>query len=784
MGRIDQAAWSEPLNRRETEILRLISSGLSNREIAQKLHLSPETIKWYNKQIFGKLGANSRTEAVAIAGENHLLTQESSNPDLSVATAEHNLPAQWTSFVGRKAEIFEIKALLRVARLVTLSGPGGTGKTRLALQVGHALVSAYQHGVWFVELASLSEPALVANAIAQTLRIATMGEEPLAEVLKRSLARKNLLLILDNFEHLLPAAPLVTELLSAAPQLNILVTSRERLHVYGEQEYAVNPLSVPDPHLTGTTTSQWLDYDAVNLFVQRARAARSGFSPDESQSSDIVHVCQRLDGLPLALELAASQIKYSDLATLTQRLQDSLGTLTSGPRDLPARQRTLRNTIEWSYNLLDEDEKRLFARLSIFSGGAKLEMIERVCRDNLEDKTSERLESLVDKNLVFHRDNPPGEIRFLMLETIREYALECLISKGEFELIHQRHAAEYVGLAENAEVELSGPRQGYWYMRLRAEQDNLRAVLAWSLEGKSVEAGMRIISALQPYWYYTGAAQEGLRWCNQAIESSETAALHRVAGVYRCAGEMCYSLGDVKRGAGYHRQALELYRKLGDRRFTAYALIYLGCFAYAQVEPDVIAACISQCLEGISILGDLIDPAGQARGWNILGEIYRFAGDYEAANHAYEEALSLALACGDRLREAIQYENLGYIAYHNQDYQEALGLGLKAIQTLPEPNNDYGLAAMIAVLAGPLQALGAAHLAAIVLGAALTSLGNLGMTHQVGDQPEVDHFLLVTRQDLGEEAFQRAWEEGQGLLLQQVVELVLAYHEQGEEPAL
>ncbi len=356
MSRIDQAAWSESLNRRETEILRLISSGLSNREIAQQLHLSPETIKWYNKQIFGKLGVDSRTEAVAKAGEQLLRTEETPNPGLLAANHRHNLPAQWTSFVGRKAEIFEIKALLRVARLVTLSGPGGTGKTRLALQVAHEVVGAYQHGVWLVELAPLSDPSLVANAIAQTLRIVTMGEEPLAEVLKRSLARKDLLLILDNFEHLLPAAPLVTELLSAAPRLNILATSRERLHVYGEQEYAVNPLSIPDAHSTGTT-SQWLEYDAVNLFVQRARAARSNFSTDESQTSDIVHICQRLDGLPLALELAASQVKYADLATLTQRLQDSLGTLTSGPRDLPARQRTLRNTIEWSYNLLDEDEK-------------------------------------------------------------------------------------------------------------------------------------------------------------------------------------------------------------------------------------------------------------------------------------------------------------------------------------------------------------------------------------------------------------------------------------------
>lgn len=781
MSSIDQAAWSEPLNRRETEILRLISGGLSNREIAQKLHLSPETIKWYNKQIFVKLGVDSRTEAVAIAGEHHLLTNESSNPELLATNTEHNLPAQWTSFVGRKAEVFEIKALLRVARLVTLSGPGGTGKTRLALQVGRELVSVYQHGVWLVELASLSEPALVANAIAQALRIATMGEEPLSEVLKHSLARKNLPLILDNFEHLLPAAPLVTELLSAVPQLHILVTSRERLHVYGEQEYTVDPLRVPDPHLTGTT-SQWLEYDAVNLFVQRARAARSGLPIDNSQVGDIVRICQRLDGLPLALELAASQVKFVDLATLTQRLQDSLATLTSGPRDLPARQRTLRNTIEWSYNLLQEDERRLFSRLAIFSGGATLEMIERICVDSPQDHTGYTLESLLDKNLVFQRENPPGELRFLMLETIREFALERLASSGGLEHIRQRHAAAYVDLAENAEPELSGPEQGYWYMRLRAERDNLRSALAWSFEGHPPDIGMRIISALQLYWFYTGAAIEGLSWYALALDHSEDAPPHLLAGVYRCAGELYYSKGDVQQAVISLQQALERYSQLGDARNSARALIYLGY--RASVNPEVREECVAQCLEGITILRELNDAAGQAKGWNILGEIYRNGGDFEAAKHAYEQALSLALACGDRLREAIQYENLGYIAYHNQDYQDALGLGLKAIKTLPEQNNDYGLAAMIAVLAGPLQALGASRLAAIVLGAALTSLGNLGMTHQVSDQPEVNHYLVVTRQDLGEQAFRRAWEQGQGLMLQRVVELVHAYRAQEEDPFL
>ena len=775
---MDQAAWNEPLNLREIEILMLISTGLSNREIAQKLHLSPETVKWYNKQIFGKLGVNSRTAAVARAGDYRLLTEESPPPVETAEHAGHNLPAQWTSFVGRQAEIAEIKGLLRAERLVTLSGPGGTGKTRLALQVARELVGAYRQGVWFVELASLSEPSLVANAIAQTLRIVTLGDDPLSEILKRSLARKHLLLILDNFEHLLEAALLVTELLSAASQLSILATSRERLHVYGEQEFAVNPLRVPDLHHR-MAISQWLEYDAVNLFVQRARVARPGLTADEAQASAIVQICQRLDGLPLALELAASQVKYASPVLLAERLQESLASLPDGPRDLPARQRTLRNTIEWSYNLLDEAEKRLFARLSIFSGGATLETIERVCADSLGEKIGDRLVSLVDKNLVSHRENPPGELRFSMLETIREYAQDCLISSGEAEQVRLRHVANCVDLVEKAEAELRGNTQGYWYMRLRVEQDNLREVLSWSLGGNSIEAGMRIVSALQLYWYYNGAAREGRRWCDHALENAQAAPPYLVAGVYRCAGDMHFSSGDAQRAGKYHRKALELYRQLGDKRNTATAQICLSLDAF--VNSDEYEGGIAQCLEGIAILHDLNDLYGQARGWNILGEIYRLSNDYTAAKEAYEEALSLALECGDRIRESIQYENLGYIAYHSQEYRPAFEFALKAIQTLPEQNNEYGLATEMASLAGPLAASGAPRLAAIILGASLTSLENMGIYYQLGDQPEIEHYLQITRRKLGDEAYQRAWEVGQGLTLGQAFDLALTYRETGED---
>jgi predicted ATPase/DNA-binding CsgD family transcriptional regulator len=778
MSELDQSAWYEPLIPREIEILELISTGLSNREIAQRLHLSPETVKWYNKQIFNKLGVESRTQAVVKARDHRLLIGDLPSSDEPPPPARHNLPAQWTSFVGRQTEIAEIKVLLREQRLVTLTGPGGTGKTRLALQAGRELVDVYRHGVWLVELAPLGDPALLPNAIAQALRLATQGGESLSEILNRSLARRHLLLILDNFEHLLEAAPLATELLSAAPQLSILTTSRERLHLYGEHEYAVNPLPVLDTHLD-TVPNSWQGSDAVELFIRRARAARPGFVPDDDQARAIIRICQRLDGLPLALELAASQVKYFAPTVLAERLQNSLASLAGGPRDLPSRQRTLYGAIEWSFDLLDEDAKRMFTRLSIFSGGATLETIERVCGDNLVGRVDKILVSLVDKNLVYHRESPPGETRYSLLETIRQYAQERLASGDEVTLIRQRHADHYVALAEKAQAELSGPQQGYWYRRLRLEQDNLRAVLSQSLAGKDIAAGFRIISALQLYWFYTGAAREGSRWCELAIEKAESAPDHLLAGVYRCAGEMYISLGDAHRSRESHCTALELYRRLGDKRNTALAQIYQSDFAL--VAPDVRVECIALCLEGITTLHDLNDLAGEARGWNILGEIYRFSNDDRAAEHAYREALSLALKCGDRVRESIQYENLGYLAFHSREYQRAFELSVRAIETLPEQNNEYGLATEMAGLAGPLTAMGAHRLAAMILGASLTSLGNMGIEHQLGDREVIDGYLQRTRQALGDEAFQRLWEAGQGLTLAQAFELALAYRNKGKD---
>ena len=360
----------EPLTERELEVLRLIAEGLSNREIAQKLVVALGTVKWYTKQIYSKLGVHSRGQALACAREAGLLDRPSGAPASAATAPQNNLPAQVTSFIGREREIAEVKRLLATTRLLTLTGPPGTGKTRLGLQVAAQVLDRFVNGVFFVDLAPISDPLLVPSTIAQVLGVREAGDQPMLETLQIHLHGKRLLLLLDNFEQIIEVAPLVGELLSASPRLKALVTSREPLHIYGEQEYPVPPLALPDLEC-GEPLRALSQYEAVELFIQRARAVRPDFTATDGDAAAIAEICVRLDGLPLAIELAAARSRLLSPEIMRRRLESRLGTLTDGPRDLPARLRTLRGAIDWSYDLLDEDEKTLFARLAVVQGDAR-----------------------------------------------------------------------------------------------------------------------------------------------------------------------------------------------------------------------------------------------------------------------------------------------------------------------------------------------------------------------------------------------------------------------------
>src|SRR5215204_6275239 len=432
----------------------------------------------------------------------------------------NNLPLQPTPLIGREKEASEVCDLLRgdETRLLTLSGPGGTGKTRLALQAAADLLDDFPDGTFFVPLATLSEAELFLFTVAETLGVRETGEQPLDESLNDYLSERRLLLVLDNFEQVLGAAPTVTEMLAGAPKLKVLATSRAPLGLYGEKEYAVPPLSVPDVrHLPDFKTLS--QYEAVRLFIERAKSAKADFEVTDESAPAVAEICVRLDGLPLAIELAAARIKMLPPKAILQRLSSRLKLLTGGARDLPVRQRTLRGAIEWSHTLLGDGEKTLFARMAVFSGGRTLEAVEAVCdaQGDLPVDSFEGVSSLLDKSLLRQEEGPNGEPRFVMLETVHEFAREKLGKSAEAEEIKRVHAQYFLALAEEARPELRGPNQLEWLERLEAEHDNMRAALSWALERKEVEVALRLGGALGWFWWMRGYYSEGRRWLEDAL---------------------------------------------------------------------------------------------------------------------------------------------------------------------------------------------------------------------------------------------------------------------------
>jgi predicted ATPase/DNA-binding CsgD family transcriptional regulator len=769
MKRPSDNPWIEPLKPREAEILRLIRDGLSNRELSQRLFLSQNTVKWYNKQIFAKLGVANRTQAVRRATTFGFLQEGSASHLPDVSLSQSNLPEQITSFIGRDREVNEIKGLLKTSRLVVISGPGGVGKTRLAVQVAGELRQAYKDGVWLVEFASLREPGLAADAICQVLMVTGVEAEPV-DTLKRFLARKHLLLVLDNLEHLPEATPLVGELLAAAPQVTILATSRERLHVYGEMEYRLQPLGLPDLHHL-EPGDNILAVEAVHLFVDRASLAGMGFVMDEAQISAIARICVHLDGLPLAIELAASHVNTLPPDLLAQRLERDLDALPAGPRNLPERQQTLRSAIQWSYHLLNEQEKALFARLSVFRGGGALPDIEAICSAELSGNFLHHFISLVEKNLVYSRQGHIGEPRFAMLETIREFAAECLSSSGEATLILCRHADHFTQMAENAAQELRGARQAYWFTHLNTELDNLRAVLTWSLEQADGLHGLRLVSALGDYWYYNGKFSECHYWSQFALKKSHNSPPALRAGVLTSAGNSAWGAKNYQVSKDYFDQALQLYRQAGDERQAAWTQVLIA--ASGMGMPAELQASLVLCNQGLETLAALHDKPGMARALTVMGELERLRGEDDPAKGHYEEALAIAKETGERLRQAFLSTNLSLIACHRQEYTRAILLIQHAISILQEMKVEYPLATNLGCLAVPVAESGSPEHAATLLGAADKVLGALGADYQAGDQPDIQRVNEEIRQQMGKDEFQAAWQAGQAMTLAEAISFAL-----------
>jgi predicted ATPase/class 3 adenylate cyclase/tetratricopeptide (TPR) repeat protein len=616
-------------------------------------------------------------------------------------THPNNLIAQPNALIGRESEIVAVSSLLRRGdvRIVTLSGPGGTGKTRLALQVAADLLHHFADGVWFVDLAPISDAINVGAAIADAIGIKETIEQPVTDRLKGYLRQKQALLLLDNFEQVIAAAPLLDELLKAAPHLKLLITSRIVLHLYGEQEYPVPPLALPASHQLAHL-DQLARYPAVELFIQRAQAVKPDFQLTRTNAADVSEICMRLDGLPLAIELAAARIKLFAPQALLDRLRHRNGStfqlLAAGTVARTSRQQTLRGAMEWSYNLLEPVEQMLFRRLGVFVGGFTLEAAEavaselRIKNEELRNDHSDNdilnsqcsildlLASLVDKSLLRQTIGLDGEPRFSMLETIRAYALEQLAASGERAATQRRHLQVFLALAEEAEPQIQGPDQAAWLDHLAHEHDNLRTALQWALDNGEAEGGLRLAAALGEFWWPRGYIREGRRWLRSILDcrlqivdynASDQTTISNLQSamakaLYR-AGELAYADRDVDQATMLLEQALALYRQMGDRAGMARVLRGLG-----NVQTQCGNAERGQAFynESIALFREINDTWGIA--WMLL-EIGRAAPDLGTQEALLQESLALARAEGYKRTIATALGNLGKLAHAKGEYARA-----------------------------------------------------------------------------------------------------------------
>jgi predicted ATPase/DNA-binding CsgD family transcriptional regulator len=706
----------EPLSERERTILRLLSDGLTNREIADRLYLSYETIKWYNKQIYGKLGVANRTHAASLARERGLLDSEDLPPAGVSPRPRHNLPAQITTFIGRETQSSDIADLIRdpSVRLVTLTGPGGVGKTRLALQVANGLFPEFSDGIHLVNLAPIRQPDRVADTIVSTLNPDIPAEMSASEILINYLHGRRMLLLIDNFEQVLEAAPLLVDLLSAAADLKLLVTSREALGVYGETDYPVPPLSLPNiGHLE--MVSDYLQYESIELFAQRARSAKPQFRLSERNLEPVSEICLRLDGLPLAIELAAARTERLAPAELLNQLDRSVAALKIGPRGLPDRHRTLESTITWSYDLLTDAEKALFAYLSVFQGGFTLGAAERVAGEHVAIGVEDGLESLVGKNLLVQQNEVVEAYRFRILETIHEYARELLSEGNALDPYRHRHAEYFVGLGERVAPMLRGSEQDYWIGRIEADYENIRSTLAWTLGGGDWQLGLRLVVSMRDYWYHQGPAMDSLRWVELALDIMEQALPALRADVGLCAAHVLNHHGQNDSGNAVATDSLAIYRDLGDLQGIAWALIFRS-FTFVGQEKRFDEA-LSNCDEGIALFRELDDEAGLAQALTIKGELTRFQGELNLAEDAYREALEVSLQSGERRRQSILYGYLGMVEYLIGNIVEAETFMRNGLQLAWALGFTHIVALLLAALAGPLGRRGDPTKAATLLGA-------------------------------------------------------------------
>jgi predicted ATPase/DNA-binding CsgD family transcriptional regulator len=685
-----------------------------------------------------------------------------------------NLPLELSSFVGREREIAEVRELLLSGtRLLTLTGPGGCGKTRLALRVAEDLKHEFHDGAWWVGLASLSDPDLVPQEVASALEVRETPGRSFVEALADHLSSKKALLVVDNCEHLIGAcAALADALLHACPQLRILATSREPLGLAGERTWLVPPLSLPDPRHP-PSIQELARYEAVRLFVERAKAVVQTFELTPKNAPALARLCRRLDGMPLAIELAAARTKVLSVEQIDARLDDAFRLLQGGSRTAVPRQQALRAAIDWSHDLLGQDERVLFRRLSVFAGGFILEAAEAVCvGESIEkDDVLDLLAYLVDKSLVLVAEQH-GEARYRLLETVRQYGREKLEESGEAEEVRHRHAALFLRLAEQAEPLLKGRQQVAWLDRLETEHDNLRAAMTWLLARGEVEGVVRFAWALWFFWYLRGHQREGYRYTGEVLGQGDGLSTEMRAKALCVRAIMSYGLGSFERTTQLFEESAILFRQAADRSGVAIALGGVGVGTLLQGDMERAAAAFE---EGLRLYREIGDKWGVSETLGYLGMIPLSRGDHAQATRHFEEALALSREIGNRHSGYVSSYNLALIARAQGDHARAVRLYVEGLRLVVEVCDRADIAYCLEGLAELVGERGEPERAVRLFGASEALLEAVGapLYVQVQDRASIERAVDALRSRLDETTFEIAWAEGQAMTLEQAIDYAL-----------
>ncbi|MCI0712979.1 MAG: LuxR C-terminal-related transcriptional regulator [Chloroflexi bacterium] len=754
---------TDSLTPREMDVLRLLAENYSNREIAHALVLSPGTVKWYNKQIYNKLVVNSREKAVAVARQMGILARDANH------SLAHNLPGWITPFIGRKQELKDLTDLLTNSevRLVTIMGSGGMGKTRLALEAGRYFVytiyeGVFNDGIYFVDLAPVSTSDSIITAIADAVdfQFATDQRDPQQQLLDY-LKHKNVLLILDNFEHLLDSAGVITECLRAAADVTMLVTSRVRLNLSSQTTVKLTGLDYP----VKQRAEDALKCNAVQLFIQSAQRVRHDFVLEPDDVSHVVRICRLVQGLPLGIILAATWVEILSLPEIDHELTRSIDFLASEQRDLPRRLRSIRAVFEYSWNLMSDAEANIFMKLCVFRGGFTRDAAHEVASADLRI-----LINLTNKSLIQHEANRG---RYSIHELLRQYTSQQLQSSGQWDSAQHQHAQYYAQLAERAAPELRLANQEQWFHTLELEHDNLRAAIAWSLDSGEVTVGLRIITALRDFWFYEGYHVEAYQWCERALK--HVSQIHPILqGRLRLtAGLIAWARHQMDETRHYWEQALTIFQETGERRYAAWALGYLGGSKFgidqSGYEDDVVR--IEAAIDTLRKLNDL---PGVAQMLNILGNVHRIPQHYDQAKLAYERCLGIVRQTGEKRRESIILSNLALVAYAEADYELVKVYSQDGVSIAYEIGFKLILAECLHTLAGFLGAENRAPDAARLAGAVDAFHEYQGLVFAPNDQHYHDRIRNDLRQHMDDETFQAYWHQGYQMSIDAAVEFVLS----------